>query len=84
MKYFRLLDRLNAQNRYLIWISNERDAVVVDGSGSVPSFEVTGCLHGPLPEVRCHSDISVRYSIGEGFRVSKEGTQRGKVEETEL
>jgi hypothetical protein len=39
MKYFRLLYRLGHQQRYLIWISNERDGVVVDGAGLVPIFK---------------------------------------------
>jgi hypothetical protein len=38
MKYFPLLYRLNDEERYLIWISNEQDAVAVDHEGFVPSF----------------------------------------------
>jgi hypothetical protein len=44
VEYFFLLYRLNAQNRYLIWVShekdsNEKDAVVVDAAGFIPTFE---------------------------------------------
>jgi len=38
MKYFPLLYRLRAEKRYLIWISDEKDSVVVDAGGFVPSF----------------------------------------------
>jgi len=38
MKYLPLLYRLNAEERYLIWISNEQDAVAVDHEGFFPSF----------------------------------------------
>jgi hypothetical protein len=39
MKYFPLLYRLNGKDRYLIWISNEKDGVVVDTQGFIPSFK---------------------------------------------
>lgn len=39
MRYFPLLYRLNAQDRYLIWITNEKQSVVVDAEGLVPSFK---------------------------------------------
>ena len=39
MKYFFLRYRLNAEDRYLIWISNEKDSVVVDSQGFIPSFK---------------------------------------------
>jgi hypothetical protein len=39
MKYFRCLYRLRREEWYLIWISNERDAVVVDDAGLVPVFK---------------------------------------------
>lgn len=45
MKYFPLLYRLNAENRYLIWISNEKDSVVVDSQGFIPSFKDPIDLH---------------------------------------
>ena len=38
MKYFPLLYRLRAEERYLLWISNEHDSVAVDADGFVPSF----------------------------------------------
>ena len=38
MKYFPLLYRLHAEERYLLWISNEHDSVEVDADGFVPSF----------------------------------------------
>jgi hypothetical protein len=38
MKYFPLLYRLDSAERYLIWMSNEHDSVVVDADGLVPSF----------------------------------------------
>jgi len=38
MKYFPLFYRLHAEESYLVWISNERDSVVVDTGGFVPSF----------------------------------------------
>jgi hypothetical protein len=38
MKYFPLHYRLQGQERYLIWITNENDSVAVDSNGSVPSF----------------------------------------------
>jgi hypothetical protein len=45
MKYFALLYRLNAENRYLIWISNEKDFVVADAGGLVPTFKDTTAVH---------------------------------------
>lgn len=39
MKYFRLWYRLCGEDRYLIWISNDRDAVVVDDAGFVLCFD---------------------------------------------
>jgi len=39
MKYFPLLYRLNAEDRYLIWMSNESDRVVADDRGFVLTFE---------------------------------------------
>jgi hypothetical protein len=44
MKYFPLLYRLNGEDSYLIWISNENDAVVVDATGSVLTFNDTGAV----------------------------------------
>jgi hypothetical protein len=44
MKYFALLFRLNAENRYLIWISSEKDFVVADAGGLVPTFEDTASV----------------------------------------
>jgi hypothetical protein len=38
MKHFPLLYRFQAEDRYLIWISGEKDSVVVDAAGFVPSF----------------------------------------------
>src|SRR5713226_1361191 len=38
MKYFPLLYRLNAEDRYLIWISNEKDSIVVAANGLIPTF----------------------------------------------
>jgi hypothetical protein len=38
VKYFPLLYRLQGEERYLIWISNEKDFVAIDSSGFVPSF----------------------------------------------
>ena len=38
MKYFPLRYRLHAEERCLIWISNEQDSVAVDREGFVPSF----------------------------------------------
>jgi hypothetical protein len=38
MKYFPLLYRLHAEERYLLWISNEHDSVEVGADGFVPSF----------------------------------------------
>jgi len=45
MQFFSLLYRLNAEDRYLIWISNDKDAVVVDENGFVLSFQNTVHLH---------------------------------------
>jgi hypothetical protein len=39
MKYFPLLYRLRNEARFLIWISNGDDSVLVDADGSVPTFE---------------------------------------------
>lgn len=39
MKHFPLLYRLNAEEGYLIWISNESDSVVVDPEGFVLTFK---------------------------------------------
>src|SRR5579864_1972435 len=38
MQYFPLLYQLHSQQRYLIWISNEKDSIAVDAGGFVPSF----------------------------------------------
>jgi len=51
MKYFPLLYRLNAEDRYLIWISNEKDSVVVDAEGLVPTFKHAAC-------VQAYSDVN--------------------------
>src|ERR1700683_4231896 len=45
MKYFALLYRLNAENRYPIWISNEKDFVVADAGGLVPTFKDITSVH---------------------------------------
>lgn len=39
MKYFILRYRLNAEDCYLIWASNDMDSVWVDPKGSIPSFK---------------------------------------------
>src|SRR5271169_6096115 len=39
MKYFPLLYRLSAEDRYLIWIANEKDSVVVEAGGLIPTFK---------------------------------------------
>jgi hypothetical protein len=39
VEYFSLLYRLNAENRYLIWCSNEKDSVAVDAGGFIPTFK---------------------------------------------
>lgn len=46
MKYFSYLYRLNAEDRYLIWISNEKDSVAVDAEGFVPTFKDPVILRG--------------------------------------
>jgi hypothetical protein len=38
MKYYPLLYRLDAEERYLIWTSDEKDGVLADASGAVQSF----------------------------------------------
>jgi hypothetical protein len=38
MAFFPLLFRLHGALKYLIWIGGDRDAVVVDDNGSVPTF----------------------------------------------
>jgi hypothetical protein len=38
MKYFPLLYRLDGEDGYLIWISNDNDGVVADARGFVPTF----------------------------------------------
>jgi hypothetical protein len=55
MQYFPLLYRLKAEDRYLIWISNEKDSVVVDAGGFVPSFRDAACL-------RAYADVQ-QYSL---------------------
>ena len=55
MKYFALLYRLNAENRYLIWISNGKDLVMTDAGGLVPTFKDTA-------SVQAYADLS-RYSL---------------------
>jgi len=45
MTYFPLLYRLQGEERYLIWVSNEEDSVVVDANGFVPSFRDLITLH---------------------------------------
>jgi hypothetical protein len=44
MQFFRLLYRLGANDRFLIWISDEKDCVEVDAEGFIPSFENDACL----------------------------------------
>src|SRR5690349_18559377 len=39
MKHFPLLYRLDAEDRYLIWISNEKDSIVVAADGFIPTFK---------------------------------------------
>lgn len=55
MKYFPLLYRLNAEDRYLIWISNEEDSVVVEAGGLVPTFQ-------HIASVEAYSDVN-HYSL---------------------
>ncbi len=38
MKYFPLWYRLHSEERYLIWISNEKESLVVDAEGYIPCF----------------------------------------------
>jgi hypothetical protein len=38
MQFFPLLYRLGAEDRFLIWISDEKDRVIVDAEGFIPSF----------------------------------------------
>ena len=38
MKYFRLLYRLAHEQCYLIWISNEKDHVILGDAGIIPIF----------------------------------------------
>ena len=38
MKYFPTWYRLSSEDRYLIWISNERNSVVVETGGFIPNF----------------------------------------------
>lgn len=38
MEYFSLLYRLHTEERYLIWMSDEQDSVLVHAGGFVPSF----------------------------------------------
>jgi hypothetical protein len=45
-KYFPLLYRLQAEKRYLIWISSEKDSVMVDDGGFVLSFTDVAQLRG--------------------------------------
>jgi hypothetical protein len=44
MQFPPLLYRLGAEDRFLIWISDEKDCVVVDAEGFIPSFENAACL----------------------------------------
>jgi hypothetical protein len=44
MTYFPLLYRLNSEDRYLIWIGNDGDSVLVDGEGFVPTFKDLSAL----------------------------------------
>ena len=41
MKYFPLLYRLNTEDRYLIWITNESDRVLTDNGGFILTFKDT-------------------------------------------
>jgi len=50
VKYFPLLYRLDAEDRYLIWISNESDGVVADAEGFVLTFKDTDA-------VRAYADL---------------------------
>ena len=44
MGYFPLLYRLQHCESYLLWISGDKDSVVVDADGFVPSFRTFGLL----------------------------------------
>jgi hypothetical protein len=55
MKYFPLLYRLEAEDRYLIWISNEKDFVVVGPEGLVPTFK-------HMASVQAYADLN-NYSL---------------------
>ena len=50
MKYFPHLYRLDAEDRYLIWISNESEGVVADAEGFVLTFN-------DADAVRSHADL---------------------------
>jgi hypothetical protein len=41
VQFFILLYRLDAEERYLIWISDKNDSIAVDAEGFVPSFANT-------------------------------------------
>jgi hypothetical protein len=55
VKYFPLLYRLGAEDRYLIWISNEKDSVVAEGGGLVPTFK-------HIDSVQAYSEVN-QYSL---------------------
>lgn len=44
MEYFPLWYRFNSEDRYTIWISNDKDSLVVDADGFIPTFEGTDLL----------------------------------------
>jgi hypothetical protein len=65
MKYFPLLYRLQAEQRYLIWKSDEQDSVAVDAEGFVPSFRDLISLrkYAELNHYRLESQVPVLHDL---------------------
>jgi hypothetical protein len=50
-QYFPLLYRLYSEERYLIWSSNDEDALVVGADGLIPSFK-------DIAQLRAYADVN--------------------------
>jgi hypothetical protein len=65
VNFFSLLYRLKSVDRYLIWISNERDSVAVDNGGRVLTFESTAALgrYAELNHIRLESETPALHDL---------------------
>jgi len=63
--FFPLLYRLKSVDRYLIWVSNEKDSVGVDSRGRVLAFESAASLgrYADLNHIRLESETPVLHDL---------------------